>query len=121
METPRVSRLHSRRELFDRGADHCNGPRSARADADAGLKVQFRHIELREDHYYSVPWRLKGTRVQVLYNDRMVEIYHDRGWQLTSARGPLAATPPADHMPRSTASTLTGPRAHPALGGCDRP
>ena len=43
------------------------------------LKVQFNyHIELREDrHYYSVPWRLKGTRVQVLYNDRMVEIYHD--------------------------------------------
>ena len=32
------------------------------------LKVQLNyHIELREDrHYYSVPWRLKGTRVQVL-------------------------------------------------------
>ncbi|GFP19701.1 hypothetical protein HKBW3S03_01206 [Candidatus Hakubella thermalkaliphila] len=43
------------------------------------LKVQFNyHIELREDrHYYSVPWEYKGKRVQVLYTDRVVEIYHD--------------------------------------------
>ena len=43
------------------------------------LQVQFNyHIELREDqHYYSVPWEYKGKRVQVLYTDRVVEIYHD--------------------------------------------
>ena len=71
------------------------------------LKVQFNyHIELREDrHYYSVPWRLKGTRVQVLYNDRMVEIYHDHlrvaahqrdadRWRLHHRCRPYAAAAP---------------------------
>lgn len=43
------------------------------------LKVQFNyHIEIREDrHYYSVPWRYKRKRVQVIYTYRAVEIYHD--------------------------------------------
>ena len=41
-------------------------------------KVQYNyHIELAEDrHYYSVPWRLKGETVQVIYSDTAVEIYH---------------------------------------------
>ena len=67
------------------------------------LKVQFNyHIELREDrHYYSVPWRLKGTRVQVLYNDRMVEIYHDHLRVAAHRRARAAGdyTTVVDHMP----------------------
>jgi transposase len=36
------------------------------------------HIELREDlHYYSVPYRFKGKKVRVIYDERIVSIYHD--------------------------------------------
>lgn len=43
------------------------------------LTVQFNyHVELREDrHYYSVPWQLKGQKVNVIYDERNVAIYHD--------------------------------------------
>jgi len=35
------------------------------------------HIELREDnHYYSVPWQLRGKRVVLVYTQSIVEIYH---------------------------------------------
>lgn len=39
--------------------------------------VQFNyHVYLPEDkHYYSVPYRLKGKKVTVIYNDTTVEIY----------------------------------------------
>ncbi len=43
------------------------------------LKVQFNyHVEIREDkHYYSVPFQYKGKNVEVIYNQYVVEIYHE--------------------------------------------
>ena len=115
----RFQRLpYSRRELFDRIERDALQPLPAERFElmqTLDLKVQFNyHIELREDrHYYSVPWRLKGTRVQVLYNDRMVEIYHDHLRVAAHQRARTAGGyTTVDHMPticrRSTASTLTG-------------
>ncbi len=42
-------------------------------------RVQFNyHVELKEDrHYYSVPYQLKGEKVQMFYTAGAVEIYHD--------------------------------------------
>ena len=103
----RFQRLpYSRRELFDRIERDALQPLPAERFElmqTLDLKVQFNyHIELREDrHYYSVPWRLKGTRVQVLYNDRMVEIYHDHLRVAAHQRARTAGgyTTVADHMP----------------------
>ncbi len=41
--------------------------------------VQFNyHVELKEDrNYYSVPYALKGQRVKLIYDERIVSIYHD--------------------------------------------
>ena len=103
----RFQRLpYSRRELFDRIERAALQPLPAERFElmqTLDLKVQFNyHIELREDrHYYSVPWRLKGTRVQVLYNDRMVEIYHDHLRVAAHRRARTAGgyTTVTDHMP----------------------
>ena len=103
----RFQRLpYSRRELFDRIERAALQPLPAERFElmqTLDLKVQFNyHIELREDrHYYSVPWRLKGTRVQVLYNERMVEIYHDHLRVAAHRRARTAGgyTTVADHMP----------------------
>ena len=103
----RFQRLpYSRRELFDRIERDALQPLPAERFElmqTLDLKVQFNyHIELREDrHYYSVPWRLKGTRVQVLYNDRMVEIYHDHLRVAAHRRERTVGgyTTVVDHMP----------------------
>ena len=92
----------------------------------ATQQVQFNyHIELREDrHYYSVPWRLKGTRVQVLYNDRMVEIYHDHLRVAAHRRARTAGdyTTVADHMPPQHRFYADwSPERILRWGGCDRP
>ena len=106
--TPRVSNgcpTHGAICLIGSSALPCNRWPAERFELmqTLDLKVQFNyHIELREDrHYYSVPWRLKGTRVQVLYNDRMVEIYHDhlRVAAHQCARTAGGYTTVADHMP----------------------
>jgi transposase len=43
------------------------------------LKVQFNyHVYLSDDtHYYSVPYRFRGKRVEVIYTGSSVEIYHN--------------------------------------------
>jgi transposase len=67
------------------------------------LTVQFNyHVELREDrHYYSVPWQLKGKRVRVIYDDRIVAIYYDniRIAQHKRDRAPNKYTTLHTHMP----------------------
>ena len=67
------------------------------------LTVQFNyHIELRDDrHYYSVPWQLKGKRVRVIYDDRIVAIYYDniRIAQHKRDRAPNKYTTLHTHMP----------------------
>ena len=103
----RFQRLpYSRRELFDRIERDALQPLPAERFElmqTLDLKVQFNyHIELREDrHYYSVPWRLKGTRVQVLYNDRVVEIYHNHLRVAAHQRERTVGgyTTVTDHMP----------------------
>jgi transposase len=96
----------SRRELFEQVERQALRPLPATRyehKTFLSLKVPFNyHIELREDrHYYSVPWRLKGKRVQVLYTVRMVEIYHDhlRVAAHRRERTPGAYTTDAAHMP----------------------
>lgn len=79
----RFQRLEkSRRQLFEEIEKPALKPLPAQRYEPRtflNLMVQFNyHIELREDrHYYSVPWRYKRKRVQVIYTDRAVEIYHD--------------------------------------------
>ena len=35
------------------------------------------HIELREDnHFYSIPWQLRGKRIMLVYTQSTVEVYH---------------------------------------------
>lgn len=43
------------------------------------LKVQFNyHIYLNDDcHYYSVPYRYKGRKVDVLFTERALEVYYN--------------------------------------------
>ena len=64
------------------------------------------HVELRDDlHYYSVPYYLYSkepkTKVKVVYDDRMVSIYHDniRIAQHKRDRTPNEYTTIPDHMP----------------------
>ena len=60
------------------------------------------HIYISEDvHYYSVPYRLKGKKVKVIYSSASVEVYYD-GKRIAShvrdrKRG--GYTTSKDHMP----------------------
>jgi len=66
--------------------------------------VQFNyHVELKEDrHYYSVPYRLKGQRVKIIYDDRAVSIFHDNIRIVLHKRDRRnnKYTTLRDHMPR---------------------
>lgn len=42
------------------------------------VKVEEDHHVAYEGHYYSVPWRLTGTRVDIWYGGDHVAIYHDK-------------------------------------------
>ena len=60
------------------------------------------HIQLREDYlYYSVPYQHVGKKVKVLYDRRVVEIYHDNTRIAVHIRKPNAKayTTIAEHMP----------------------
>jgi hypothetical protein len=61
------------------------------------------HIQLREDYlYYSVPYQHVGKKVKVLYDRRVVEIYHDNTRIAVHIRKPNAkayTTTIAEHMP----------------------
>ena len=66
--------------------------------------VEFNyHIKLKEDnHYYSVPYSLKGKRVKLIYDERNVAIYHDniRLWQHCRNRKSHQYTTETAHMPK---------------------
>lgn len=60
------------------------------------------HVYLKEDkHYYSVPYLLKGKRVRVIYDDRIVTIYYDntRVYQYRRDRSSNGYSTEAKHMP----------------------
>lgn len=69
------------------------------------LTVQFNyHIYLSEDHhYYSVPYRYKGRKVEVLFTERILEIYHNNVRIATHfrCRRKNGYTTQKDHMPES--------------------
>jgi len=76
----------SRRELFER--TERQALRTPPADRFALKDIQMAtvgtnyHVELREDrHYYSVPYYLRTrapkTEVKLVYDERVVAIYHD--------------------------------------------
>lgn len=61
------------------------------------------HFILSEDkHYYSVPWQLKGERVKVIFDDRIVAVYHDnvRVTQHRRSRKKGQYTTKTEHMPK---------------------
>lgn len=61
------------------------------------------HIILSADkHYYSVPWQLKGERVKVIFDERVVAIYHNtiRVAQHGRDRQKGQYTTIPEHMPR---------------------
>ena len=68
-----------------------------------GGKVSYNyHIELKEDkHHYSVPYTLNGKNVRIIYDERIVAIYHDniRVVQHIRNRTPYKYTTLSDHMP----------------------
>jgi transposase len=69
----------------------------------AQATVQFNyHVLLREDgHYYSVPYRCKGKKADITYNDRAVEIFVDHlrvASHLRDRRKHVYTTHP-EHMP----------------------
>ena len=60
------------------------------------------HIQLREDFvYYSVPYQFVGKKVKVLYDPRVVEVYHDNTRIAVHVRKPngKAYTTTEEHMP----------------------
>jgi transposase len=64
------------------------------------------HVELREDkHYYSVPYYLRTrdptTQVKIVYDERIVSIYHDnlRVAQHLRDRSPNGYTTLPEHLP----------------------
>lgn len=60
------------------------------------------HVYLKEDkHYYSVPYLLKGKRVRIVYDERIVSIYHDntRVCQYRRDRRANGYTTTTEHMP----------------------
>ncbi|WP_224996928.1 IS21 family transposase [Cesiribacter sp. SM1] len=78
-------RDYSRRELFEKTEQQVLGPlplESFSLKKQLRLQVQKNgHIWLSEDkHYYSVPYKYIGQRVQVFYTSSQVEIYanHER-------------------------------------------
>jgi transposase len=60
------------------------------------------HVQLSEDHlYYSVPYQYVGKKVKVLYDNRVVEVYHEMeriALHVRKAHG-KAYTTLAEHMP----------------------
>lgn len=60
------------------------------------------HVELKEDkHYYSVPYLLRGKKVNFIYDERVVAIYHDnlRVYQHHRNRQNHRYTTVKEHMP----------------------
>jgi len=60
------------------------------------------HVELKEDkHYYSVPYLLRGKKVNFIYDERNVAIYHDniRVYQHRRNRQNYRYTTIREHMP----------------------
>ena len=66
-------------------------------------KVGFNyHIELKGDkHYYSVPYLLRSKKVNIIYDERNVAIYHDniRVYQHQRDRRNYCYTTAKEHMP----------------------
>jgi hypothetical protein len=82
--TRKLSKMSvSRRELFDqveqKELQTLPTERFPIKSIQNNTLVQFNyHVLLKEDqHYYSVPYRLRKQRVRVMYDDRSVSIYHD--------------------------------------------
>jgi Mu transposase, C-terminal domain len=107
------SRLpHSRRELFECVEKSALRPLPAEpftmketTEATVGIN---HHVELREDrHHYSVLYTLRRrdppTRVNLVYDDRVVAIYYDnvRVVEHCRDRTPNGYTTLAEHMPAS--------------------
>lgn len=69
------------------------------------LTVQFNyHIYLNDDgHYYSVPYRYKGRKVDIFFTERSVEIYHSnvRIAVHFRSRRRNGYTTRSDHMPEA--------------------
>jgi transposase len=106
--TRKLSKMSvSRRELFDqveqKELQTLPTERFPIKSIQNNTLVQFNyHVLLKEDqHYYSVPYRLRKQRVRVMYDDRSVSIYHDNIRIALHMRHRTAGkyTTVKDHMP----------------------
>jgi transposase len=102
----------SRRELFERTERAALRTLPPELFALKDIKIATvganYHVELREDrHYYSVPYYLRKpqekTQVKIVYDDRIVSIYHDhlRIAQHRRDRTPNGYSTQPEHMPEA--------------------
>jgi len=100
----------SRRELFDRSERDALKPLPPEPfplkDIQMATVGVNYHVELRKDrHYYSVPYYLRTrhptTEVKIVYDERIVSIYHQnlRVAQHLRDRSPNGYTTLSEHMP----------------------
>lgn len=82
------------------------------------------HVYLSEDkHFYSVPWAYRRKRVQVVYDERSVEISHNHQRIASHQRDRTlnGYTTRHEHMPPHHRFVAEwSPQALPHLGGEDR-
>lgn len=64
------------------------------------MVAQNAHVHIaKEKQYYSVPYRLIGQRVKVIYSNQLIKIYHHGECVATHAVSGQRYTTLADHMP----------------------
>lgn len=105
-DTPMQKLKVSRRQLFaEIEKDHLKPlPKDAyesRKFAVATAQMNY-HVHFKEDsHYYSVPFRLRGQQIRIIYTDSVVEIFHDNRRVALHSRNRKANsyTTNKEHMP----------------------
>ncbi|MFI5142154.1 MAG: IS21 family transposase, partial [Bacteroidia bacterium] len=96
---------HSRSELFETEKKNLSPLPSSRFLMMKTTQIKVRlnyHILLGEDnHYYSVPYKYVGEKLEVRYNDETLSVYHNHGCiafhSRIRGRGSYTTTP--SHMP----------------------
>lgn len=96
---------HSRSELFETEKKNLSPLPSGRFLMMKTTEIKVRlnyHILLGEDnHYYSVPYKYVGEKVEVRYSDETLSVYHNHGCiafhSRIRGRGSYTTTP--SHMP----------------------
>jgi len=105
-DTPMQKLKLSRRQLFMDVEKSSLKPLPAeryetRKFATATVQMNY-HLYFKEDsHYYSVPFRLRGQQIRIIYTESTVEIFHDNRRVALHPRDrkPNSYTTNKEHMP----------------------